>query len=55
MDPDDAKKDEVIAELRETIEILEAKVSKMETLARLKDDKIEMMQGRLREEGVSVE
>jgi len=43
VDPNEAKKDEVITELKETIEILEQKVNKMEMLAKLKDDKINIL------------
>jgi len=43
VDPNEAKKNEVITELKETIEILEQKVNKMEMLAKLKDDKINIL------------
>ena len=54
----DEVKEEVIQELRETIEvalaspqILEAKISKMEMLVRLKDEKIDKLQNKLAAHG----
>lgn len=49
VDPEEARKSEVIAELKETVEILESKINKMEMLVRLKDDKINMMQQKIGE------
>ena len=46
-DPDVAEKDRTILELRETVEILELKVAKLEQLVRLKDSKIQKLQGEL--------
>lgn len=41
-----AEKDSVIAELRETVQILEMKVQKLEQLVRLKDGKIQTLVAR---------
>ena len=38
-----AEKDDVIRELRETIEIMELKIKKMEQLIQLKDEKIQTL------------
>ncbi|KAG3019794.1 hypothetical protein PC121_g4419 [Phytophthora cactorum] len=43
-----AEKDSVIAELRETVQILEMKVQKLEQLVRLKDGKIQTLVAKLR-------
>ena len=42
-----AEKDQNISELRETVEILEIKIQKLEQLVRLKDSKIATLQGKL--------
>jgi chaperonin cofactor prefoldin len=42
-----AEKDGTIAELRETIEILELKIKKLEQLVRLKDSRIQTLTARL--------
>jgi hypothetical protein len=39
--------DRAVAELRETVDVLQLKVSKLEQLLKLKDSKIETLQGRL--------
>lgn len=39
--------DRTVAELRETVDVLQLKVSKLEQLLKLKDSKIETLQGRL--------
>lgn len=44
-----AEKEEIIKELRETIEILETKMKKMEQLNKLKDAKIESLMRKLDE------
>ncbi len=41
------EKDQIITELKETIEILEVKVQKLEALRRLKDQKIQALEKRL--------
>ncbi|KAF4042072.1 Calponin homology domain-containing protein 2 [Phytophthora infestans] len=43
-----AEKDNVIAELRETVQILEMKVQKLEQLVRLKDGKVQTLVAKLR-------
>lgn len=43
-----AEKDSVIGELRETVQILEMKVQKLEQLVRLKDGKIQTLVAKLR-------
>ncbi|KAG7402303.1 Sperm flagellar protein 1 [Phytophthora boehmeriae] len=43
-----AEKDSIIAELRETVQILEMKVQKLEQLVRLKDGKIQTLVAKLR-------
>jgi hypothetical protein len=43
----DPEKDATIAELRETIEILELKIKKLEQLVRLKDSRIQTLTQRL--------
>mmetsp|Transcript_22849 Transcript_22849/g.37609 ORF Transcript_22849/g.37609 Transcript_22849/m.37609 type:complete len:238 (-) Transcript_22849:650-1363(-) len=45
-------KEQTIAELRETVEILEAKIKKLEQLVRLKDTKIETLQAKLSKVGI---
>jgi hypothetical protein len=45
--PGDSEKDATIAELRETIEILELKIKKLEQLVRLKDSRIQTLTQRL--------
>jgi len=44
-----AEKDAQIAELRETVDILEVKITKLEQLVRLKDSKIMTLQGKLQQ------
>ena len=41
------EKEQTIRELRETVEILELKVGKLEQLVRLKDSKIQKLQGQV--------
>jgi hypothetical protein len=41
------QQDRAVSELRETVEVLQLKVSKLEQLLKLKDSKIETLQGRL--------
>jgi len=48
-----AEKDHTLNELRETNEILETKVRKMEQLVRLKDSKIATLMGKLQAAGIS--
>ena len=45
-----AEKDQSIQELRETVDILEIKISKLEQLVRLKDSKIATLQAKLQAE-----
>ena len=53
--PDDsdllAEKDRAVQELRETVEILELKIKKLEQLVRLKDSKIANLQQKFRDVG----
>eukprot|EP00330_Aristerostoma_sp_ATCC50986_P003382 CAMPEP_0114593224 /NCGR_PEP_ID=MMETSP0125-20121206/14855_1 /TAXON_ID=485358 ORGANISM="Aristerostoma sp., Strain ATCC 50986" /NCGR_SAMPLE_ID=MMETSP0125 /ASSEMBLY_ACC=CAM_ASM_000245 /LENGTH=78 /DNA_ID=CAMNT_0001792263 /DNA_START=360 /DNA_END=596 /DNA_ORIENTATION=- len=45
-------KDQTIQELKETIEILELKVKKLEQLAHLKDSKIHSLQSKMSQAGI---
>ena len=45
-----AEKDASIGELRETVDILEIKISKLEQLVRLKDSKIATLQAKLQQQ-----
>ena len=47
------EKEQTIQELRETVEILELKVKKLEQLVRIKDSKIHAMHGKLVEAGLT--
>lgn len=46
-------KDQTMKELKETIEILELKVKKMDQLLKIKDNKIESIINKLRQAGIS--
>jgi chaperonin cofactor prefoldin len=48
-----AEKDEVIRELRGTIEIMELKIKKMEQLIQLKDEKIQTLTSKLSEASIN--
>ena len=48
------EKDEIIAEMKETIEILDMKVMKLEKLLQLKDSKIQVQAGKLQQYGIKV-
>ena len=45
------EKEQTIQELRDTVEILELKIKKLEQLVRLKDSKIHTLQAKLRQVG----
>ncbi len=47
------EKEQTIQELRETVEILELKVKKLEQLVRIKDSKIETMHSKLIDAGLA--
>lgn len=47
------EKDQTIKELKETIEILELKVKKMDQLLKVKDKKIENLIAKLAQAGIS--
>ncbi len=47
-----AEKDQTIQELRETIEIMELKIGKLEQLVRLKDNKIQTLTTKLAQAGL---
>ena len=46
------EKDNTIGQLRETVEILELKIKKLEQLVKLKDSKINNLQGKLNAIGI---
>lgn len=48
-----SEKDQTIKELKETIEILELKVKKMDQLLKVKDKKIENLIAKLSQAGIS--
>ena len=48
-----AEKEEIIKELRDTIEILEVKIKKMEHLIQLKDEKIQTLTSKLAEASIN--
>ena len=47
-----AEKEQTIQELRETIEIMELKIKKLEQLVRLKDSKIQTLTNKLAQSGI---
>ena len=47
-----AEKDQTIEELRETVEIMELKIKKLEQLVRLKDSKIQTLTNKLAQSGI---
>ena len=49
----DAQKDEVIEELKDTIQIMEDKIKKLETLVKQKDTKIDSLKKTLEELGIN--
>jgi chaperonin cofactor prefoldin len=49
-----SQKDAIISELKETVDILELKVKKLEQLVRLKDSRIQTLTARLQQSGVNV-
>lgn len=49
-----AEKDNTIAELRETVEILELKIKKLEQLVKLKDQRIQTLTARMQGGGSGV-
>ena len=54
MDPElIIEKDHTISQLKETIEILELKVKKLEQLVKLKDSKIANLSGKLQSMGIT--
>lgn len=50
-----AEKDQVIQELRETIEMMELKINKLEQLVKLKDSKIQTLANKLSQAGIKSE
>lgn len=50
--PEDADKDAKIAELRDTVDLLEQKINKLTMLVRLKDSKIVTLTSKLKEAGL---
>jgi predicted RNase H-like nuclease (RuvC/YqgF family) len=47
-----AEKDQAILELKETIEIMELKIKKLEELIKLKDNKIQSLTNKLAQAGI---
>ena len=47
-----AEKEQTIQELKETIEIMELKINKLEQLIRLKDNKIQTLTSKLAQAGI---
>ncbi len=47
-----AEKEQVIQELKETVEIMELKINKLEQLIKLKDSKIQTLTSKLAQAGV---
>ena len=45
--PEDSGKDQIIQELRDTIEIMDLKIKKLEQLVRLKDSKIQSLTSKM--------
>jgi chaperonin cofactor prefoldin len=47
-----AEKEQTVQELRETIEIMELKIKKLEQLVRLKDSKIQTLANKMQTNGI---
>lgn len=50
----DSKKDKIISDLKDTINIIESKIKKMTVLVKIKDEKINLLSKKLIEKGYNI-